>query len=125
MTQIFTPGQTVYLLFWRRPEERHFTRVQIFVSKHRRNLSNGDLLSWGLITLSAEWEIPSLNYPKPEQVKVTPNCPTCGATMVCLYHGKGTEQWVCPCNCDSRLDEVLRKANEKARQVLGDDELSV
>lgn len=59
MSQTFTPGQTVYLLYWRRPEESKLTQVQIFVSKRRRDNANVDLLGWGLITLTATWEIPT------------------------------------------------------------------
>jgi len=132
MTQFFTPGQTVYLLYWRRREESELTRVQIFVSKRRRDNANVDLLAWGLITMTATWEIPTpvkvpfeLLSRNLKEVKTTPNCPKCGASMECLYHGKGTEQWVCPNACDSTLDEVLKKADRLARQVLGDDELCV
>jgi len=58
MSQIFTPGQTVYLLFWRRPEESKLTRMQIYTSERGRDNAMVDLLTWGLITTTATWKIP-------------------------------------------------------------------
>ena len=58
MNQIFTPGQTVYALFWRRPEETECTRVTIYATKRGRDNANIDLLTLGLITMTDTWKIP-------------------------------------------------------------------
>ena len=121
MTEIFNPGQTVYLLFWRRPADSVFGRVQFFRSKRRRDNGNIDLLTWGLITLTAEWVIPLPFTSALKDVKLEPTCPKCGAALENLDKGEGDSQWVCPDNCDSSLEEVLKKANKLARQELGDD----
>jgi len=125
MSQMFTPGQTVYLLFWRRQEESEFTRVQIYTTKRRRDNANIDLLAWGLITLNAEWEIPLPFTSALKEVKLTPTCPKCGADMKRLEYGEGDDEWVCLNSCDSTLDAVLKQANEIARQKLGDNEVGV
>ncbi len=59
MNQIFTPGQTVYVLFWRRPEETELTRVTLYATKRGRNKANIDLLTLGLITMTDTWKIPA------------------------------------------------------------------
>lgn len=122
MSTIFKPGQKVYLLFWRRKEEFELTRVQIFTSKRRRDNANVETLSWGLITLTAEWEIPTPVNGNLKEVKLTPNCPKCGSTMERLHYGEGNDEWVCPNHCDSTLDEVLNRAEKLASQILDDDE---
>jgi hypothetical protein len=58
MYQIFTPGQTVYVIFWRRPEETECTRVTIYTTKRGRDNANIDLLTLGLITTTGTWKIP-------------------------------------------------------------------
>ena len=122
MTQFFTPGQKVYVLFWRRREESEMTRVQIFTTKRRRDDANIDLLAWGLITMTAEWEIPTPVKGNLKDVRLTPSCPKCEAPMENLHYGKGNDEWVCPNKCDSTLGEVLKRANEKARRELGNNE---
>jgi len=59
MNQIFTPGQTVYVLFWRTTEETEFTRVTLYATKRGRNNANIDLLILGLITMTDTWKIPA------------------------------------------------------------------
>jgi len=59
MNQIFSPGQTVYLLYWRRPEDPgNFTRVGIWLTKKGRDNAMVDYLAWGLIVRPFTWEIP-------------------------------------------------------------------
>ncbi len=59
MNQTFIPGQTVYLPYWRRPEESELTRVAFYLTEQGRDNANIYLLTWGLITLTATWEIPT------------------------------------------------------------------
>lgn len=120
MTQIFEPGQKVYLLFWRRPEDDKFDRVQIYTTKRRRDAGNVDLLAWGMITLTAEWVIPMPFTSALQETSLIPKCPKCGAPMEKLHYGPDNDEWVCTKNCDSSMDEVLRRANAKAQQELGD-----
>jgi len=122
MTQFFTPGQTVYLLFWRRPEDDKFDRVQIFTTKVRRDSTVIDMLAWGMITLTAEWDIPMPFAKNLKEVKLTPTCPKCGATMESLHYSDKDDEWVCPNKCGSTLDEVLKQAEKKARDLLDDNE---
>lgn len=59
MNQMFTPGQTVYVLFWKTPEETELTRVALYVTKRGRDNANIDLLTLGLITMTDTWKIPA------------------------------------------------------------------
>lgn len=59
MSQFFIPGQTVYLLYWRRPEESKLNRVAFYLTKRGRDNANIDTLAWGLITMTASMEIPT------------------------------------------------------------------
>lgn len=125
MTQFFTPGQTVYLLFWRRPEDSKFDRVQIYTTKRRRDNAVIDMLTWGLITLTAEWDIPMPFASSLKEVRLKPTCPKCGAELKRLHYGDKNDEWVCPNNCGSTLDEVLRQAEKTARDLLDDSGLGV
>ena len=58
MNQIFTPGQTVYVLFWRRPEDTEFTCAAFYATKRGHDNANIELLTWGLITMTGTWKIP-------------------------------------------------------------------
>lgn len=58
MNQIFTPGQTVYVLFWRNPEERELCRVAFYTTERGRDNLNIELLSYGMITKPDTWKIP-------------------------------------------------------------------
>lgn len=118
MSQVFTPGQKVYLLFWRRPEDEKFDRVQIYLTKRGRDNGNINLLTWGLITLTAEWEIPMPFSKALKDVKLKPTCPKCGATLEKLHYGPGNDEWACPNHCGNTLDEVLKQAERTARDLL-------
>ena len=125
MSQIFSPGQTVYLLYWRTPDESELNRVAFYLTKGRRDDANINLLSWGMMTMTATWKIPTPGSPFTKDKRSVPNCPKCGKPMVLRMAaelpGPPIGEWVCPDKCDSSLDEVLKKANVRARQELGDD----
>lgn len=125
MTQVFVPGQKVYLLFWRRPEDSKFDRVQIYMTKRRRDDGNIDLLTYGLITLTGEWEIPLPFSRHVKEMRLTPTCPKCGAPLEKLHYGDKNDEWVCPNHCGSTLDEVMKQAEKTARDVLGDEGIGV
>ena len=58
MNQLFTPGQTIYVLFWRGPEETELTQVTLYATKRGRDNANIDLLTYGLLTMTDTWRIP-------------------------------------------------------------------
>lgn len=121
MGEIFKPGQKVYVLFWRRPEEKDFTRVQIYKTKKRRDDASIDLLTWGFRILTAEWTIPHPATYELKDLRFTPTCPKCGAELKLLYGGENDKEWVCPNACGSTLDQVMQNAESMARRLLGDE----
>lgn len=59
MNQIYTPGQEVHLLYWKRPEETEFTRVSIYQTQRGLENAKIQLMMFGLITLpTISWNIP-------------------------------------------------------------------
>jgi len=58
MQNVFRPGETVYLLYWKRPEEKSYTRVAIYLTKKGRDRAISDHLLWGLVPRAGEMAIP-------------------------------------------------------------------
>lgn len=69
--QLFKPGQTVYLLYWRRPEDKKMDRCTIYLTERGRDNAMTDMLMWGMIVQKGTMVIPRPKRAAPDKSMVS------------------------------------------------------